>query len=89
MEGSSNTTRRIVYEENDILGGKGSYYNEVFRGKLMSVDGTETMLVAVKRTQFKKGDPRHHADRFLGHQMRLNHPNIVKYLHFENDNTFR
>lgn len=80
--------RKITYDKAHILGGRGSNNNEVFMGKLAGEDGAETK-VAVKRTHLKWGAARSLVDRILGHQMRLNHPNVVKYFHFEDDGVFR
>lgn len=89
MERNKNSSvRKITYDKSNILGGRGSYNNEVFLGKLLGEDGAE-IKVAVKRTHLKLGASRSLVDRTLGHQMRLNHPNVVKYLHLEDDGVFR
>ncbi len=80
---------RISYDKNHKLGQSG--YGFIYRGYLLDVINENIKFpVAVKRIMIENGvdDEESATDRELI-QLKLDHPNVVKLLHWEDDTTFR
>lgn len=80
---------KITIDRKDILGRGG--YGAIFKGSLSvnnkdGVEGTEIIDVAVKRLEIDTLEM-NMKERELK-QMELNHPNVVKLLHYEEDYNF-
>ena len=80
---------RISYDKNHKLGQGG--YGFIYRGYLLDVINENIKIpVAVKRIMIENGvdDEESATDRELI-QLKLDHPNVAKLLHWEGDTTFR
>lgn len=77
----------LDYDKNQILG-QGSY-GTVFKGRLVKKNGDDAQVldVAIKRLEKLnlnyKNDDAISMERKLIKQKKLNHPNVVKFLHSE------
>ena len=72
--------RKLHYDRRDILGDGG--FGVVFKGNFDGVD------VAIKRIELARLRSTTFTDREIKYQREMNHPNVVKLLHVEEDENF-
>ncbi len=86
---ASPTMEKITYERKDLLGSGG--FANVFKGRLKTetVGGEiiDEREVAIKRIELAKKENQLFGER-ESEQRKLDHPNVVKLLHVEEDDDF-